>query len=255
MKKLLLILLCLPMIGFGQSWVGDGYGHYNNIYLYLIGWGDNSTIAYLNVERFEDATATGWEGDLENRYEIKLVVQDLKSDKILFSNLMDEFKDELGQNALSILPDCCDEHFTIDKDIFSEDCFLYFYSKNKPIIDFIFKKYNIEKSIQPVFYNNDNSEYKFTQDTICRGSEEEQDCSDFDFGNRIVDYTLYLIDNGKRKLVSKGTFDCVSPPIKVYGYFKSPNENIICVLFGCTQATEGESLRNKYLHLAGCKIE
>jgi hypothetical protein len=146
MKRLLLILLCLPMIGFGQSWVGDGYGHYNNIYLYLIGWGDNSTIAYLNVERFEDATATGWEGDLENRYEIKLVVQDLKSDKILFSNLMDEFKDELGQNALSILPDCCDEHFTIDKDIFSEDCFLYFYSKKNLLLILFLKSIILRKA-------------------------------------------------------------------------------------------------------------
>jgi len=84
MKKIFLILFCLPLIVSAQwmrpNWAGQDY-----FQTYIIGWGDNSTVAYLTIEYFED-------GDYEiGKSELSLLVQDTRSDKIIYNNLLDTF--------------------------------------------------------------------------------------------------------------------------------------------------------------------
>ena len=208
MKKLLLLLLCTPLIGFGQGIYPYGYekgsilvnDYGDTIYtitknedglikdcyhlesgccegcwvqcpvIKLLGWSRKGLVAYI-------IHSVDWEDD-------HLIIQDARSDKVLV-----EISDPDPENIISEL-----------------------------------NKYNIINNRLSKYYSK-IPEYEIDL-IINKGLVDYDDCMGEDISYKLeVSNKLY-----GHKTISQGHLDCVVN-WGVFGYFKSPFENRILVLF------------------------
>jgi len=223
MKKLLLILLCLPMIGLGQ----DMYK--------ILGWSKDGIVAYtLSYSDNDDDYAADFDEDypqfLDTSYfgigvDYQLIIQDIKTDKILDSYVIEYSIDE----CISVI------------------------KKYDIIYDTINKFYEVEYSgntaeiIDPFILN--------TYTDVSYNIRNMNDCWPDNEGPSYTCKTHTFISNSlytEKYLGSLQSNECWSP-YSVLGYYKSPFENRILLVFASGIILEGENDTFRY-EFMGCSL-
>ena len=247
MKKLLIILLCLPLIGLSQKAKDLGYvqnwaGDYNT-YWYVLGWSVDGHVALLEIH-----TDDMWGGC---SYEI--VIQNMKTDEIV-ENI------NLYSGGLSE-PDYNEEGQVVGEDYNCDSS--YVMKTNYHAYKKLFLKYKIIINDNNKFYRssivNNNFEIIFqSKDTPVPDSLGELDyyngCELYWCGNRPVDYSLTIKDSrNKSKILTKGTDWCASD-IYYVGYFKSPFEPRILTVIYSRESDASERYYSTY-RFVGCSLK
>jgi len=230
MKKLLLLLLCIPLISLSQIFTEpstlnlidveiDEYGgHGTNLPIFApIGWSNDGVFAYQRVK------CDGGCGCCTNY----ISIASAKTDK------------EIGKiNLLS-------GDWDPDESSWNE---------NQKEIDRVLSKYNIQNTGFGEFYRSyriDNFEIIFSKNIIvCAESDYNGE-----YGEEYVNHYRLLIgnDNIGYKKVTSGTQDCGSFGLSFEGYFISPFEDrILIVLSSYSLGYEAEE--DYDLHFYGCSL-
>ena len=241
MKKLLIILLCLPLIGLSQKAKDLGYvqnwaGDYNT-YWYVLGWSVDGHVALLEIQT----------DDMFGGCSYEIVIQNMKTDNIVENYLLHS----VGDNENEYYEEYeCDSAYVITK---------YYDIKVKKL----FEKYKIIENDNNKFYRssivNNNFEIIFqSKDTPVPDSLGELDsyngCELYWCGNRPVDYSLTIKDSrNKSKILTKGTDWCASD-IYYVGYFKSPFEPRILTVIYSRESDASERYYSTY-RFVGCSLK
>ena len=237
MKKLLLILLCVPLIGVSQKWIGDDRNSEK-----IIGWGQDGFVSYLIIESYEKEYG---EGDFDIIYNLNFNVQNLKTDELVYNTKLNKF------NSESLPQGCWD---AVGDDTSGSNCFNYIYMKYKDIIIETHQKYNITNFHQNTFFydfSKIDRKYSLVLDTVSINNE----CYNYDFGNRDRFYKLYIYNSlNQRKLISSGEFKCTGE-IYLNGFYRSPFEDrlLISITSQVSQA-DYEPIDQQYHEFIGCSI-
>tara|TARA_B110000240_G_scaffold32662_1_gene35270 strand:- start:293 stop:1024 length:732 start_codon:yes stop_codon:yes gene_type:complete len=237
MKKLLLILLCVPLIGVNQKWIGDDRNSEK-----IIGWGQDGFVSYLIIESYEKEYG---EGDFDIIYNLNFNVQNLKTDELVYNTKLNKF------NSESLPPGCWD---AVGDDTSGANCFNYIYMKYKDIIIETHQKYNITNFHQNTFFydfSKIDRKYSLVLDTVSINNE----CYNYDFGNRDRFYKLYIYNSlNQRKLISSGEFKCTGE-IYLNGFYRSPFEDrlLISITSQVSQA-DYEPIDQQYHEFIGCSL-
>tara|TARA_B110000459_G_C16459478_1_gene424482 strand:- start:136 stop:867 length:732 start_codon:yes stop_codon:yes gene_type:complete len=237
MKKLLLILLCVPLIGVSQKWIGDDRNSEK-----IIGWGQDGFVSYLIIESYEKEYG---EGDFNIIYNLNFNVQNLKTDELVYNTKLNKF------NSESLPTGCWD---AVGDDTSGANCFNYIYMKYKDIIIETHQKYNITNFHQNTFFydfSKIDRKYSLVLDTVSINNE----CYNYDFGNRDRFYKLYIYNSlNQRKLISSGEFKCTGE-IYLNGFYRSPFEDrlLISITSQVSQA-DYEPIDQQYHEFIGCSL-
>ena len=235
MKKLLLILLCVPLIGFGQNWAGDYYTNWS-----VLGWSMDGYVALLKIheDEMEEFDVCSY----------SIIIQNMKTDKIVENYLLnsvgglesehDDYEDYE-----------CDSVYVMGK---------YYDTETKKL----FKKYKIIENDNNKFYKTSvvNNNYKIifeSKDAPVPDSLEELDnyngCELYWCGNRPIDYSLTIKDSrNKSKILTKGTDWCASD-IYYVGYFKSPFEPRLLMVIYSEESDASQMYYSTYRFI-GCSL-
>lgn len=227
MKKLLLLLLLIPLTFFGQnnknliidlgiyqtqdeSMIFDVIPQFKPI-----GWNKDGNFAY-QITKCDDMC-----GCCINYISIKSVITDQVIDAICF-----------GENGNGRVPD----------DISYKD------STNK--VNLLLAKYKIQQTGFGKLIHSD----KINQYDIILKENKLKNYESYGWG-REARYTV-LVGNDKIgfKKVSEGLIEDASDELNYIGYFKDPFENRILILFSSSSAGEAETNWHT-LHFVGCSLE
>ena len=214
MKKLLLLLF-FPLISVSQTWDVEDSDRYN-----IIGWSEDGLVAYTISYSNSDETH-GIEDEYYEDYSFNL--QNLKTDEILYSQY-------------------------IEDDISNE-------------IDYILDEYNI--IIEPSkFYNYYDEGYiSITEqnyfidifDDVVHDINE--DCFYPELNGHVLNCTTHVFINfrsGRKHVGSLESEECYSE-FRLMGYYISPFEDRILLVFNSVQSEEGE-MSDTQFEFIGCSL-
>ena len=225
MKKLLLILLCVPLIGFSQIFTepttlnlideyDPNWSPGNNLPIFgPIGWSKDGIFAY------QMTYCAGPCLDCCGNY---ISVESAKTDKQI--DVIDLNSEENGSIESS-------------------------WNQNQKEIDSLLLKYNIRNTGFGEFYRSN----KLENFEIILKQRSNNRCDDPVFGTSI-NYQV-LLGNNKvgYKRVTSGEIECLYTGLNFEGYFISPFEDrILIVLSAATQGYEGEKDYDLYFY--GCSL-
>ena len=236
MKKLLLLLLCVPLIGFGQNSAGDYYTNWS-----VLGWSMDGYVALLEIH----------EDDMFGGCSYSIIIQNMKTDKIVENYYLHSVGGlEPGDDDYEDYEDYeCDSVYVMGK---------YYDTETKKL----FKKYKIIENDNNKFYKTSvvNNNYKIifeSKDAPVPDSLEELDnyngCELYWCGNRPIDYSLTIKDSrNKSKILTKGTDWCASH-IYYVGYFKSPFEPRLLMVIYSRESDASQMYYSTYRFI-GCSL-
>jgi len=229
MKKLLLILLCVPLIGFGQNWAGDYYTNWS-----VLGWSMDGHVALFESHEY----------DMIGGCRYRIIIQNMKTDKVVDELILQD----ITSDGIELEEYQCDSVYLIR----------YYDIKIKSL----YKKYNIIEYYNNKFHQDNmiNNYYEIifeSKDTPVPDSLEEYDdyngCELYWCGNRPIDYSLTIKNSSKKsKILTKGTDWCTSN-IYYVGYFKSPFEPRILMVIYSKESDASEMYYSTYRFI-GCSL-
>tara|TARA_B100000683_G_scaffold264135_1_gene293283 strand:+ start:9658 stop:10323 length:666 start_codon:yes stop_codon:yes gene_type:complete len=215
MKKLLLILLCVPFIGFGQQ---EFYDSYN-----LKGFSVDGFVAYELISFGIDELGDNWE-------ESKLYIQDLKTDEVVWSGINYDEKVFLDYGVL------------IDSNLVFEACECYYED-------------DLEKKLLEFGNHNDEYQayslgvYYDYQPDINRECDFEHPL--YTKAHILMYYQGDEADR-RKKIGTISSKMCYSK-FNFIGYYKSPFEMRIVLIFASTQIDGPYSSSTNY-KFVGCSL-
>ena len=215
MKKLLVILLCIPFICVGQTWDVEGSDRYN-----IIGWSKDGLVAYTLFYSNHDETH-GIEDDYYEDYSLN--IQDLKTDEILDGL-------DIGGS-------------------------ISYY------MDYMLDEYNI--IVEPSkFYNyyDEGSIFITEQDYFIDIFDDvvhdiNEDCFYPELNGHVLNCTTHVFINFRSRRKHVGSLEseeCYSS-FSLTGYYISPFEDRILLVFNSVQSEEGEMSDTKF-EFIGCSL-
>ena len=217
MKKLLLLLLCVPFICVGQTWDMTDYDRYN-----IVGWGEDGLVAYtLFYSNYDEPH--GIEDDYYADYSLN--IHDLKTDEILYTEYIeDDIYDNLILDEYNIVVDTSNELHHSD-----------FYKEGHYFLG-IEQNYTLE----------------FFEDVVY---DIHEDCSCPELNGNISTSTLHVFINynsGRKQVGSLESEKCYSG-FGFKGYYNSPFEDRILLVFSSTESLNGE-MRDTKFEFIGCSL-
>ena len=230
MRKLLLLLLCVPFIGISQNWDEDYYTNWS-----VLGWSKDGHVAL-----FEHSV-----GDMVDGCYYSVVIVNMKTDKVVDELVLQE----IGGEGIEFEEYQCDSvylirHYDIEIKRLYEKYKIIEYYNNK-----FHKDSTINNYYEIIFKSKDAP---LSQKDI-EGDETEGGCELYWCGNRPIDYFLSIKDPKKRsKELTRGTDLCASE-IRYVGYFKSPFESRLLMVIYSKESDEGEMYYSTYRFI-GCSL-